>query len=118
DQRVTLSDIGTLEEIRRRAYRADAEVTELELSSQFRCSGSDGYLAWLDNTLQIRETANVELSGSGYDFRVFDSPSELREVIAAKNKVNNKSRMVAGYCWPWNSRRNPEMYDVVIEEFD
>ena len=29
-----------------------------ELDSQFRCNGSDGYLAFLDNLLEIRETAN------------------------------------------------------------
>jgi len=47
DQRVTLSDIGSLDEIYKWANRVNAEVTEMELSSQFRCNGSDGYLAWL-----------------------------------------------------------------------
>ena len=28
-----------------------AEVFEEELVSQFRCNGSDGYLAWLDDVL-------------------------------------------------------------------
>ena len=51
DQRVTLLDIGHTDELRRHARDLGAEVTELVLSSQFRCNGSDGYLAWLDNTL-------------------------------------------------------------------
>lgn len=70
----------------------------MELSSQFRCNGSNGYLAFLDNILQIRETANATLEGIDYDFKVFSDPNELLETIKTKNAVNNKSRMVAGYC--------------------
>ena len=70
DQKVTLKDIGDKEEIRRWAKQLKANVTELKLESQFRCNGSDGYLAWLDNTLQIRETANDTLKANDYDFRI------------------------------------------------
>jgi hypothetical protein len=118
DQRVTLNDVGTFEEIKKWAPRFESEVTEMELSSQFRCNGSDGYLAWLDNTLQIRETVNSTLENIDYDFKVFDNPNELREAIIEKNKINNKSRMVAGYCWEWISKRSPGLYDVVIPEYD
>jgi len=118
DQRVTLNDIGTLDEIRKWAIRADAEIVELELPSQFRCNGADGYLNWLDHILQVRDTANLSLEDVDYDFRVFSSPSELREAIIERNKVNNKSRMVAGYCWKWNSRNDNRLYDVEIPEFD
>ena len=48
---MTLKDIGDKEEIRRWAVKQKAKVAELKLESQFRCNGSDGYLAWLDNTL-------------------------------------------------------------------
>jgi hypothetical protein len=118
DQRVTLNDVGTVDEIKKWAGRSDAEVVEMQLSSQFRCNGSDGYLAWLDHILQIRETANITLEGIDYDFKVFSSPHELREAIIEKNGISNKARMVAGYCWPWNSRNKPAQYDVVIPEHD
>ena len=55
----------------------------MKLKSQFRCDGSDGYLAWLDNVLEIRETANFDLDNK-YDFRVFNNPNELRQVIEEK----------------------------------
>jgi len=118
DQRVTLNDVGTIKEINKWASRIGAEVTEMELSSQFRCNGSDGYLAWLDHILQIRETANTTLNDIDYDFKIFSSPVELRNAIEEKNKINNKARLVAGYCWEWKSKKNPELYDVVIPEFD
>lgn len=118
DQRIHLNDIGSVREIKKWASRAGADVYETDLSSQFRCNGSDGYLAWLDHTLQIRDTANTTLDTAQYDFRIFDSPNQLREAIMEKNLVNNKSRMVAGYCWKWNSKKNKDLYDVVIPEHD
>ena len=39
---------------------------------------------------------------------------ELHALIAEKNSVNNKSRVVAGYCWDWKSRRDPEAFDIVL----
>jgi DUF2075 family protein len=118
DQRVTLFDVGHSDELRRWANSFGAEVTELELSSQFRCNGSDGYLAWLDNTLQIRPTANETLDISEFDFRVFDNPADLHALIALKNRANNRSRMVAGYCWTWPSKRDPEAWDIELPQFD
>lgn len=114
DQRVTLKDIGTNSVIAQFAAEADAELVEAELASQFRCSGSDGYLAWLDNTLGVRETANERLGPNEFDFRVFDSPNELHELIKERNTVNNKARVVAGYCWEWKSKKNPSAVDVTV----
>ncbi len=114
DQRVTLKDIGDAEEIRRWADYFDANVTEMELESQFRCNGSDGYLAWLDNSLQIRETANTSIVGIDYDFQVIDDPAKLHQLISNKNIENNKSRMVAGYCWKWPSAKDPSAFDIEI----
>ncbi|OGQ93979.1 MAG: AAA family ATPase [Deltaproteobacteria bacterium RIFOXYD12_FULL_57_12] len=117
DQKVTLKDIGDKEEIRRWATELKAEVTELSLESQFRCNGSDGYLAWLDNTLQVRETANETLETRDYDFRIMDSPAELHELIRHKNRAKNKARMVAGYCWKWISKKNLLLKDIVIGSY-
>ena len=118
DQRVTFKDIGRKSEIIRWAEASDASVTQLTLASQFRCNGSDGYLAWLDNTLDIRPTANDRLDTKDFDFQVINSPQVLREMIVDRNKVNNKARMVAGYCWDWNSKKHPNQPDVVIPEHD
>ncbi len=117
DQRVTFKDIGEKAEIERFARQAGAAVTTLTLASQFRCNGSDGYLAWLDNTLAIRSTANDKLDVADDEFfRVFRSPEDLRREIMERNKIRNRARMVAGYCWDWRSRKNPTAQDVVIPE--
>jgi DUF2075 family protein len=116
DQRVTLSDIGSKQAIRDFAEAKGAVVEEYNLASQFRCSGSDGYLAWLDHVLDIRLTANELLDASEYDFRVFDTPEALHEAIEARNG-ENKARVVAGYCWPWRSKKDPLADDIVIGDY-
>lgn len=120
DQRVHINDYGETWIIEEWAKKLGVKVTKLSLSSQFRCGGSDGYLAWLDQLLQIRETAinTFEPDAFNYDFRVVDSPNELRDLIFEKNKINNKARLVAGYCWEWKSKNNPGAYDIIMPEFD
>lgn len=113
DQRVTFRDIGSKAQIRHWAEAKGAEVHEFELVSQFRCSGSDGYMAWLDNVLDIRETANTTLDTKSYQFKVFDSPEAMHAAIAKKNH-KNRARVVAGYCWPWNSKNDTSQMDIVI----
>lgn len=117
-QRIHIKDIGSSDEIRKWAGKFDADLEEVELTSQFRCDGSDGYLAWIDNVLGIRESANYVLSEINYDFRVFDSPSDLRDEIFDKNRSNNKSRLVAGYCWDWVSKKDSSLKDISIPGFD
>lgn len=117
DQRVTLKDIGRESEISDWAKKLGANVSFMELASQFRCSGDDGYLPWLDNLLQIKETANETLEGINYDFRIFDDPRSMHDEITRLNKYNNKSRMVAGYCWRWISQNDPTMKDIAIGDY-
>jgi uncharacterized protein len=117
-QRVTLKDIGSTGEIERWADKLDAKATKMQLSSQFRCNGSDGYLAWVDHTLGIRETANPTLQDVSYDFRVCSSANELRDLIRTLNRTSNKARMVAGYCWKWQSKKDTKPMDIVLPDED
>lgn len=117
-QKVTLNDIGTVDEIKLWANKLNSTVTELELVSQFRCNGSDGYLAWIDNSLQIRETANPTLEDIDYEVKIFDDPNKLRTAIIDKNKSSNKARLVAGYCWDWASKKDKSAFDIIIPEFN
>lgn len=116
DQRVTMKDIGSKGEIEFWGHQAGAKVHYLELESQFRCNGSDGYLSWLDNMLSIRKTANISLKDLNYRFEIIDNPNILKETIVELNRDRNRSRMVAGYCWPWNSRKNKSAMDITFPE--
>jgi len=101
-QRVSWQDTGSITSIKKAAEKYKAKVHPfLKLSAQFRCSGSSGYLNWLDDVLQIRTTGNFENWGDGqYDFKVFDRADDLYTALKAKND-NNKARLIAGYSWEW-----------------
>ena len=119
NQRVTMDDIGSVDEIVKWAEEEGSEVTELELVSQFRCNGSNGYLAWVDDLLEIRKTANYTLEGLDYEVVLCDDPEDLRRAIIEKNKKDNRSRILAGYCWDWpkDSRKNSDFHDIKIGDF-
>lgn len=119
-QKVTLKDIGAISSIEKFANELGAEYQKIELESQFRCNGSDGYLAWLDNLLEIKQTANFDDMDFNYDFKVFDDPNEMRQAIIEKNNINNKARIVAGYCWDWikENKGDTNFYDIVIPKYN
>lgn len=116
-QKVTWKDIGEIAEIERFAEAMQAEVIRLELNSQFRCNGSEGYLNWLDNTLSVREAEGNYFSDTEYDFKIFDNAKAMYDEIRLRNQANNKSRMLAGYCWNWISKKNTKLYDFQFNEF-
>ncbi len=118
-QRVTTSDIGSIAEIEKWAERENSEVMKMELVSQFRCNGSDGYLAWIDDVLQIRDTANYDLEGIDYDIRICDSPKEMEHIVIEKNRIRNRARILAGYCWNWpkDTRNDVNYHDIKIGDY-
>ena len=120
NQKVTLKDIGSEDLIKKFAKEQGAGIYTFDLDSQFRCNESDGYIAWLDRVLDIKETANFDIDGFDYDFRVLDDPNEVRRLIEEKNRINNKSRIVAGYCWNWISdgKNNSEIHDIEIPKYN
>lgn len=116
-QKVTWSDVGEISRIKAHAAELGADVEIMELVSQFRCNGSDDYMAWLDGALGVQENVDSYFTKEGFDFQIFDSPASLHDEIRRKNNVNNKSRVVAGYCWNWVSKKNSKAFDILMPEF-
>ncbi|MCL1811645.1 MAG: DUF2075 domain-containing protein, partial [Methanomassiliicoccaceae archaeon] len=119
-QRVTVKDIGTVAEIKKHSKALGIKPIELKLDSQFRCNGSNGYMDWVDNVLQIEGTEHIDSEEEfEYEIKLFDDPEELRKAVEEKNTANNKSRLVAGYCWNWisNGKNRSDVHDIVIGDF-
>ena len=118
-QMVTTKDIGSSQEIKKWCQFYDADIYEDTLISQFRCNGSDSYLSWIDNVLEINMEATDDFDYD-YDIRICDTPQEVRELIFEKNKNTNKARMVAGYCWNWikEGKNNTNYHDITIGDFE
>ncbi len=123
DQTVRPDDIGTVLEIEKVAESLGAPVYKMELEAQFRCAGAEGYINWVNDILQLKETANYDgWDKKSFEFKIFDDPNEMREAVKAKASQGNISRILAGYAWKWSSadegNGNGEVEDVEIPEYD
>lgn len=125
-QRVRPNEIGSVNLIRQASYKLgikEENIHEYELKTQFRCSGSDVYLQWLDNILELRKTEYQYLRAKELrmEFEIVDNPVTLKQIIDEKNKKKkNCARIVAGFCWPWSDPL-PDgslVKDVKIGEFE
>lgn len=119
NQKITTKDIGSIDEIKKWAMFSGSRVIdneETKLTSQFRCNGSDQYIQIIDNILQIGEAVDTDLSELNFDIKVFDNPNEWRNALREKNAINNKARMVAGYCYDWDVKNRRGEYDIYLEE--
>lgn len=104
NQNVRPNEIGSAEFIKDTAIKMGCDVYEYQLEAQFRCGGSDGFVNWINNTLDIKRTANVIWdTKEEFDFRIVDSPQALYELIKQQNDLKqNSARLVAGFCWKWS----------------
>ena len=118
NQKITTKDIGSVDEINKWAKELNSRVImneETTLTSQFRCNGSDLYIQLLNNILQIGEPVDIDTKELNFDIKVFDDPNVLRDELRKKNEINNKARMVAGYCYDWDVKNHRGEYDIYLE---
>lgn len=118
DQAVTTKDIGSVDEIQYWCKQLNSRIIlndSTRLTSQFRCNGSGAYIQFIDQLLQrSEEYVDIDFAEMDYDFRVFDNPNEMRDELRKKNEINNKARMVAGYCYDWNVKNGRGEYDIYL----
>jgi len=123
DQMIRPDDIGSIREIKRVSELYGAEIVELELKAQFRCSGADGYINWINDVLRIRDTANFDgWDNKDFEFKIVDTPHTLRDLIKEKANQGFYSRILAGFAWEWTQENrgnsNAQVNDVKISEFE
>lgn len=118
-QVVRPTEKGSIKMIEEAAKKWGANVYKYELKTQFRCSGSDSYLQWLDKVLNIRQSEFADFDPK-MEFKIFDDPAEMMDEIRNRNnEKTNSARIVAGFCWPWSKPNNDGtlIKDVVIDNF-
>lgn len=115
DQRITINDKYDVNSIIMYAKKENAVIHKpYELTSQFRCDGSDGYILFLNNLLEIKQTANTNFEFNNLKVKVFDDPNKMRDELRELNKINNKTRMIAGYCYDWNVKNKKGDWDIIL----
>ena len=119
-QGVRPGDIGSSSYIKESAQKRGCTVHEYELSIQFRCSGSESFINWVNNTLGIERTANVIWDDPvNFEVKIYGSPFDVENAIKKKVSEGYTGRMAAGFCWQWSKARidGTLIDDVVVDEF-
>jgi uncharacterized protein len=102
-QVVRPEEVGSSDLIVRTAAERGIEVREFELEAQFRANGSDAFIQWVDNTLEVDRTPQVLWPmDDPFELRVVPSVHELERLIRLRAGDGHTARLVAGFCWPWS----------------
>lgn len=117
DQMVTKDDYLTIDRIKKYAEKYKSEIfeaEELHLTSQFRCTGGENYINFINSFLGYNNLIR-KYKPKNYEFKVFDSPSEMYEAIKEKQNNYPKSRLLAGYTHNWESKIDDSLFDFNLE---
>ena len=102
-QAIRGAEIGSAELIREAAKRWNAKVEECELTSQFRCNGSDNYMDWLEQVLYNKPITS-SFQPEDFDLKIFTDPQTMYDALVEQNnKSGQTARLMAGFCWPWST---------------
>jgi DUF2075 family protein len=114
-----IGSVGLIKEAAGRAGVLAEDIVEFELKTQFRCSGSDAYLQWIDKLLGITDSEEFVFDAR-MQFKIFSNPTEMMAEIRQRNaEKKNSARITAGFCWPWSppNRDGSLVNDVQIGDF-
>jgi hypothetical protein len=102
-QVVRPGEVGSTDLIRESAAKRGIELRGFKLEAQFRSNGSDSFIQWVDNTLELGRTPQVLWPmDDDFDFRIIGNARELERLIRLRAAEGATARLVAGFCWPWS----------------
>lgn len=95
--------------------RADGRIHHL--ATQMRVAAGTDYVEWVRAVLSAEDGAAPQRPELGeYDLRFFDDAAEMRQAIVERDGEVGLSRMVAGYAWPWRSRKDRSAADIEVDD--
>lgn len=114
-QRVRPADLptGALNEL---VKSTKARGRVYPLWSQMRVQGGADYVDYVRRILSPEPGVDVPFQQfPGYEFRLFDDLGEMRDRLRAKDTAGGLARLVAGFAWPWRSKKDPSQFDIELD---
>jgi hypothetical protein len=108
-QSVRAGEIGRSQLIVDRARENGLKVIEMDLDTQFRCAGSQGYVDWVEAL--VHDHAGFPLDWRRNNEYEFSLDDDLPKMVARLERLREEgrtarppatARLVAGYCWKWS----------------
>lgn len=118
-QQVDIRDYATIDKIIETAKKNNAIVhnhSNLELEAQFRCAGNDDYIHWVESILYNEEkTFQKSREPFNFDVKVFSDFTKFYNEFSKKIELSNKNRFISGDVFPWITKDNDNLFDIVID---
>lgn len=112
DQEVRPSDVN---ESRFLDLLSKKATLKLKLHSQMRVMGGSDYITFVDELLRLEREKTEQFEVAEYELKVFDSIIDMQHVLQERERKYGLCRMIAGYSWPWSSKKDKEAMDIEIE---
>lgn len=96
--------------------KGSSDSKTIQLYSQFRSKGGNGYVKFVDDLLDQKITDDkYKYSDKNYNVLLFDNFKDFVTELRSKNSQHQLSRFVAGFGWPWISKNDKSKFDIVID---
>lgn len=92
----------------------DIETRSYRLSSQMRVQSDEDYVGYVRRVLSNEQPDPEHFKD--YDLRIFTDFGKFVTAIRAREVETGLSRLLAGYAWKWNSKKDKGAYDIEIDE--
>ncbi|TCK45663.1 hypothetical protein EDF60_0894 [Leucobacter luti] len=83
------------------------------LTSQMRILAEQDYVGYIRAALSNTPPMNRE-AFTGYDLQFFSDLGSMRREILRRETEHGLSRLVAGFAWPWRSKKDKRAFDIEI----
>lgn len=84
------------------------------LQTQMRISADKDYVGYIRSVLSDNPPTSRENFGD-YDLRLFTDLGEMRRELNKREAEHGLSRLVAGYAWPWKSKKDRTAFDIELD---
>ncbi|MGB3740459.1 MAG: DNA/RNA helicase domain-containing protein [Castellaniella sp.] len=95
--------------------RTSRDTRNLTLSSQFRVKAGVSYVEFIDRLLSIQLGQSAPYRSPDYEFLLFDSMVDMVREVRVRDQSFGLSRLIAGYAWPWASKKQPDQFDMTLD---
>lgn len=112
-QSIKPSDVDEIEFTK---LKIESNSTVIQLNSQFRSKGGNGFVEFVDELLNLKRKTRSKYNDKNFDVLIFDKFSDFVKAIKQKNEKHELCRFVAGYGWKWISKNDKEKFDIVIDD--
>lgn len=113
NQTIRPSDIEAKDFI---ALQVHESTWKQKLKSQLRIKGGEDYVDYIKKLMNCSlKEGKKKFVSEKYSFGMFDSIEDMIKEIKRRNQENGLSRLIAGYSWKWESKKDKNLYDIVID---